>query len=562
MVAALVLLGITSSVNAVEVTVQNDSLTGGSSGNVQIGFVAGESAAAWLTSPCDGNIVAVQVFWRSLLGGEPQSFEDSITIFGAGAFPAPGGQLSQIVGPVMTDGVVNEFRYLDDNQTIPLIVPVVNTQTFVVSFKFLNTPPSLGPSVVTDVDGCQAGKNAIFAVPGGWLNSCSLGVTGDFVIRAVIDCNPTQACCFDPSGCLDLSTDDCGTAGGFSQGTGTDCATTNCFPTGACCQADGTCSDDVTADDCVAGGGTYQGDDSLCSGVICPAPDGACCLSNDNCLVLSEADCNVIPNAYWAGALTTCPDACAATPAPPPCENITAVDGNRYVTATCPGTGSAEVLRVRFVTLDGFTIPAENFMYVGAPFQAPEEESMNPGKTFTAAPLQCDPYYHDWSSVGPISVFGAEIVPSSEYWLQRADVTCPDLADEACWSTPITLTTGKFGDVWPVWAWEMISPQPDFNDIAACVQKFLAAGPASAPIKAVTQVQPNAVFPLRAIDFRDIADIVKAFLGIHYWELYHGPCPCPASVTCGAAPCTTDLQCGGGLCVDGFCADECGRCSP
>jgi hypothetical protein len=46
----------------------------------------------------------------------------------------------------------------------------------------------LGPSVVTDNDGCQAGKNGIFAIPGGWFSSCVLGVSGDFVIRAVVDC--------------------------------------------------------------------------------------------------------------------------------------------------------------------------------------------------------------------------------------------------------------------------------------------------------------------------------------------------------------------------------------
>ena len=562
---AVALCCLASFTGAAEVTVQNDSLTAGATGNVQVGFVAGESAAAWLTSPCDGNIVAVQVFWRSLLGGEPQSLEDSITIFDDGAFPVPGGQLAQILGPVVTDGVFNEYRYLDENQTIPLFVPVTNMQTFAVSFKFLNTPPPLGPSIVTDVDGCQSGKNGIFAVPGGWLNACLLGVTGDFVIRAIIDCNPTQACCFLPSGCLDLSAEDCNTAGGFPQGASTDCNALTCFPTGACCEQDGTCSDEVAATDCTAAGGIYQGDGSLCSSVTCPAPNGACCLSNDNCLDLPEADCDVIPNAFWAGVSTTCPDACDAPPAPPPCDNLVGAVGNRYVSAECPAAGSSEVLRIKFITLDGFSIPTQDFMYIGAPFPAPEEDTTQPGMTFTAAPLLCDPYFHDWGSVGPFALYGAEIVPSSEYWLQRADVACPNLADEACWSAPITLTTGKFGDVWPVWDWEMISAQPDFNDIAASVKKFQAAGPASAPIKTVVQVQPNTVFPLRPLDFKDIADIVKAFLGIPYSELYHGPCPCPPNVTCEVTACVNDIAClgfGDGLCVNGFCADKCRRCAP
>jgi hypothetical protein len=317
---------------AEEVTVQNDSLTGGSEGSIQAGFIAGESAAAWLMSPCDGNIVAVQVFWRSYYGTEPQSLEDSITIYGSGAFPSPGAQLAVIEGPIMTDSVVNEFRYHDENQTIPLIVPVTDGQTFVVSFKFLNSPPPLGPSVVTDVDGCQAGKNAIFAIPGGWINVCLLGVTGDWVIRAVVDCNPGQACCFLPSGCLDLTIEDCGIAGGFPQGFGTDCAGTVCFPTGACCNPDTTCDDDVSEDDCLAADGMYQGDGTLCSGVTCPAPMGACCLPGDNCLELYEEDCGIIPGSTWAGPLTSCPGACSAINPPElPTDPDHQVRKNRYI---------------------------------------------------------------------------------------------------------------------------------------------------------------------------------------------------------------------------------------
>ena len=178
-----------SAAHAAEVVVQNDSLIAGAGGGIQAGFDPGESAAAWLTSPCDGNIVAAQVFWRSVDGTEPQSVEESIQILEAGSFPAPGTLLASIDGPLMTDSVINEFRYLDENLTIPLIVPVTSGQTFVVSFKFLNDPsPASGPSLVNDVDGCQAGRNTIDAVGLGWVSSCLLGVGGDWVIRAVVDC--------------------------------------------------------------------------------------------------------------------------------------------------------------------------------------------------------------------------------------------------------------------------------------------------------------------------------------------------------------------------------------
>ncbi len=297
-------------VRAVEVTVKNDSVTDLAGAAVQVGFVAGERGAAWLTAPCTGPIVAVQVLWRSASPTGGLSLEDSITIYNGGTFPVPGPPLVVIEGPVMTDGPINEFRFLDENMTNPLNVPVTSGQVFVVSFQFQNTPPGSGPSLVTDVDGCQGGKNGIFAIPPSiWFNACALGVSGDFVIRAVIDCPGTQACCFLPSGCLNLNAVNCAAAGGFSQGSGTSCATTTCFPTGACCNPDGTCDDAVLDDDCTASGGTFQGDGVLCSGVSCPQPPGACCLSNGNCLELSDADCNVIPNSRWAGFGTDCIDA-------------------------------------------------------------------------------------------------------------------------------------------------------------------------------------------------------------------------------------------------------------
>ncbi len=359
--------------NAQETTVQNDSLAGGDQGTIQAGFIAGESAAAWLTSPCNGNIVAVQVFWRSLIGGSPPSLEDSITIFDGGVFATPGSVLlnsgvqpAEILGPVMTDGVINEFRFLDENMVIPLSVPVLANDVFVVSFKFLNTPsPVLGPSVVTDSDGCQTGKNGVFAVPGGWFGACLLGVTGDFVIRAVVDCNPTQACCFDADTCVNLTAADCGTASGFPQGPGTDCNTFNCFPIGACCMPDGNCMPDLSPSDCGTAGGTYQGDDTDCLLISCPAPSGACCLSNGNCLFLNETDCTAIPNASWAGLSTDCTDADNNMTADA-CEPGVCGDGTQDVGEECddgnidPGDGCDENCQIEPFCGDGTVDPGED----------------------------------------------------------------------------------------------------------------------------------------------------------------------------------------------------------
>jgi len=335
---------------AEEVTVQNDSASGGGMVAIQAGFIAHEQAAAWLTSPCDGSIVAVQILWLSQSGQAPPSLEEAIRIRQAGTFPVPGPVLALLEAPVMTDGFLNEFRYLDEAQTIPIDVPVSAGQTFVVAFEFANTPGLDGASVCTDVDGCQTGRNSIYAIPGGWLNACALGVSGDFVIRAVVDCaelsgacclpdgscqtltpsectaaggdyqgdlvdcisancpQPRQACCFEATGgCLNLTAADCLIAGGIPGGVGTDCATYVCFPSGACCLPDGTCQDQLSPDDCAALGGTFMGDGTSCAGVECPEPTGACCFVTGGCLVLTASDC-AIAAGDWAGPGTDCAD--------------------------------------------------------------------------------------------------------------------------------------------------------------------------------------------------------------------------------------------------------------
>lgn len=181
-------------VHAAEVTVQNDSLSGFSSAVIVQGFSAGEKVASWLTSPCNGNLRAVQVFWRSPAGTSGETIHTAIEILRAGSFPTPGALAETIGGPVLTDGVLNEYRFLDENMAIPLIVPVTADETVVVALVFDTAVGAGDPSVVRDIDGNQSGRNGLLAEfpPGSgtylWFNSSTLGVNGDWVIRAVIDC--------------------------------------------------------------------------------------------------------------------------------------------------------------------------------------------------------------------------------------------------------------------------------------------------------------------------------------------------------------------------------------
>lgn len=185
-------LAFAGSAGATEVTIKNDSLTDFGSAAIVWGFVSGEMAGSWLTSPCDGNLVAVQIFWRSPSGVTADVIGNAIHIYRSGTFPVPGTEAQTIGGPVLQDNALNEWRYLDENNTLPLVVPVTTSETVVIAFEFA-TPPQAGvdPSVVRDTDGNTAGRNAIYADIGGsfvWFGSGDLGVMGDWVIRAVVNC--------------------------------------------------------------------------------------------------------------------------------------------------------------------------------------------------------------------------------------------------------------------------------------------------------------------------------------------------------------------------------------
>jgi hypothetical protein len=183
-VAALLLcLVLAAPAGAQLVVLQNDSIIDFGTAAIQTGFVAGERGAAWLTSPCVGDLIAVRILWLDFTNSGTQSLGEAITVSENGPFPAPGTALAELVGPVLTEGFFNEF-------IITPALPIAEDETMVVDFKFFSTPPPLGPSLATDTDGCQQPKNSIFAIPpGGWFDLCPFGVSGDLAIRAVVVCS-------------------------------------------------------------------------------------------------------------------------------------------------------------------------------------------------------------------------------------------------------------------------------------------------------------------------------------------------------------------------------------
>ena len=147
-------------------------------------FAQGEEAGAVLQAPAQHypiEILRVGIGWASQYGGAPQSLEEAIHIYAAG-LPNPGTPIFSLPGPVMNDGYINEFNLEPLSGEI-----TINSGPFTVTLEFLNANAGdpFAPSMIHDGNGCQPGKNVVYAVPGGWYDARTLGVTGDWIVYAI-----------------------------------------------------------------------------------------------------------------------------------------------------------------------------------------------------------------------------------------------------------------------------------------------------------------------------------------------------------------------------------------
>jgi hypothetical protein len=297
-----------------ETTVQNDSIVGNGPGAIVGEFDIGDQAGARLTSPCNGRIVAVQILWLEGTPGHGPSLQNAIYAYeDDAAFPTPGPLLAMLENPLLTPGIWNEFRYLNEEQTIPLSIPAASGQSFYVALEF-GEPTNVGqggPSVVRDTNGCQPGKNVRFEVPGPWTDFC-LWMGGDLAIRAVIDCDViTGACCASDGTCSILTAAACTAGNGIYQGSDTSCTPNPCpQATGTCCAPDGSCTV-TTGLECQ---GTYLGDntDALCQPghTPCPPPGGGACCWPWGCTEVESAFCQPQGGVYMGDGSTCLPDPC------------------------------------------------------------------------------------------------------------------------------------------------------------------------------------------------------------------------------------------------------------
>jgi hypothetical protein len=239
--------------------------------------------------------------------------------------------------------------------------------------------------------------------------------------------------------------------------------------------------------------------------------------------------------------------------------------------------------------------------WVGKPGTFLESQDIPTGASYRAARLQCTPFYYDWvtaTATEPITVVGAEIMPSSEYSVQTYGSSCVGM-EATCLDVGIAvpMKTRRSGDAAASYNPPATTGQPDAIDVTEVLNKFM--NKTGAPVKARSQVQPNLVELNGNISGLDVVAVVYGVKGFAY--PYGGPCPCPSLVTCGPAtgslacpsgvgtctgsalpglglgamcvktcsgginagdPCVNNNHCPGSTCGNPSCRDKCGRCTP
>ncbi|HKE02004.1 MAG TPA: hypothetical protein VKE69_13395 [Planctomycetota bacterium] len=174
---------------ATDKTYQNDTVVAGGPANVQAGFVKNEIAAAvFSVPPADGKVFlrnASVVMGNAL--GLSTTRQMRVLVYASGGVN-PGTPI--FTSPIFTfsPGALNIVDVSAQN------IELAAGSTFTIGAKFEQDGGLSGlTSVVTDTSGIQSGKNLVFAVPGGWSTAESLGISGDFAIRADVTTNgPTN----------------------------------------------------------------------------------------------------------------------------------------------------------------------------------------------------------------------------------------------------------------------------------------------------------------------------------------------------------------------------------
>lgn len=244
-------------------------------------------------------------------------------------------------------------------------------------------------------------------------------------------------------------------------------------------------------------------------------PDGTACISQDQCDLPGECAAGICDAEEYAGS--NCPKA-------------------RFISFDIDTGATPSAYRVRLVSLHHPVPPY--FGGLASDFSAYEGEYRWVGDATTyvesttnstpvhAALLECDPFYRDWSAIDLLHVTGSAVVPSSVYEVQSIAQGL-DINEESNYSAPITVVTGRWGDVVYPYNPPSSTVQPDATDHAALTDKFRSLmGSVSKPRALLSGSGMSDIPDLTLdVDFAEISSCLDAFRGRPY--PYGGPTPCP-----------------------------------
>jgi MYXO-CTERM domain-containing protein len=174
--AAVIACVLGSAEVAYALELKNDSWVDNTAADFMGGFAVGEIGASRFVAPDPGR----QLLKLQLLFGPDAASPSTITVHvwddSAGA-DAPGTEL--FTGDYQIMGSSSAIHDIDIAATMNVAVPA----QFRVGIEFHNKG---APSIACDTNGNQAGKNFIKESTLGWTKSSTLGVPGDWIIRAFV----------------------------------------------------------------------------------------------------------------------------------------------------------------------------------------------------------------------------------------------------------------------------------------------------------------------------------------------------------------------------------------
>lgn len=165
------------------IVLKNDSFVdGGGQAYLQLGFVAGEMAGAWLKVPESIAYFKIDYF-RVLFGDSGTPEFNNQVFFQMGIADAPGPSIPRDIenAAQLTSGPFwNDIPAQGDGRSLPC---ARGGQFVGAALEFTHTG---SPSVYRDLDGLgQPTHNTLMAVPGGWAYSVQYGLRGDWILRVV-----------------------------------------------------------------------------------------------------------------------------------------------------------------------------------------------------------------------------------------------------------------------------------------------------------------------------------------------------------------------------------------